>query len=155
MRKKLTITVFVIAFLTGLLLGILMIDDIRNEFSKYAIYLYVVVIIGSIIFVNMNCQRLSKEVYFFPLVALTMYLPVNILAGVYFSNRQWRYYSSFPRFGIILYYLLFLLILYLFARGIAYLLKIKQPKIIYVVTDILSLSALPILLFVTYFSSPA
>ncbi len=155
MMKKTTIFMFIIVFLTGFLVGILMLDDVPYELREYALYLYLLVIIGSLIFINMKYQRKKSQIYMFPLVALIMYFPVNILAGVYFNHNQWGYFAGFPRFIIILYYVLFLLTLYLLARGIDFLTKLKHSKIIFVITDILSLSALPILLFATYFSSPA
>ncbi len=153
--RKTTIIMFIVVFLTGLLVGILMLDDIPYKLREYALYLYLFVIIGSLVFVNIKYQRKKLQIYMFFLASLIMYFPVNILAGVYFSHNQWRYFAGFPRFIIILYYLLFLLTLYLIARGIDFLTKSKRSKIIYIITDILSLSALPILLFVTYFSSPA
>jgi hypothetical protein len=150
------------AFLIGLVLGILMIEDVRfsmnNQFNaKIWIYtgflVYLFYLIGSIVYINTYFQRKNLNIYMYPLVAIVMYLPVNILAGIYFHNGV-SYYSSYPRYYSILYYALFLLFLYLLARLVDYLLHSKYSKILFVFSDVLSLVAIPVLFFVTYFVSP-
>ncbi|MCF7924857.1 MAG: hypothetical protein K9L64_07135 [Candidatus Izimaplasma sp.] len=155
MKKKITI-VLLFAFLIGLTFGISMIQDIQTDFARYMIVLYLVFLVGNIVYVNMNFMRTGLLIYLYPLIVIVLYLPANILAGVYFSEvGGFSYYGSFPRYRVTLFYGLFLLFLYLIARGIDASMKSRHTKIVYIVTDTLSLSALPFLLFWTYFVSPA
>ena len=157
--KKQIIIMLLFAFLIGLVYGILMIQDIQTDFARYMIILYLVYLVflvGNIVYVNMNFMRTGLLIYLYPLIVIVMYLPANILAGVYFPEvGGFSYYGSFPRYWVILYYGVFLLFLYLIARGIDALMAYKHKRIIFIVADALSLFALPFLLFATYFVSPA
>ncbi len=155
MKKQITI-VLLFAFMIGLVYGISMIQDIQTDFARYMIILYLVFLVGNIVYVNMNFMRTGLLTYLYPLIIIVMYLPANILAGVYFPEvGGFSYYGSFPRYRVILYYGVFLLFLYLIARGIDALLKYKHKRVIFIVADTLSLCALPFLLIGTYFVSPA
>ena len=154
--KKQFIIMLLVAFLIGLVYGISMIQDIQTDFARYMIILYLVFLVGIIVYVNMNFMRTGLLIYLYPLIVIVMYLPANILAGVYFPEvGGFSYYGSFPRYWVILYYGVFLLFLYLIARGIDALTAYKYKRIIFIVADVLSLFALPFLLFATYFVSPA
>ena len=98
-------------------------------------------------------ERKGLNVYSYPFVILFMYIPVNIMAGMYFSDTP-RYYGSYPRYEIILYYGVSLLFLYFIARIIDLILKERYTKVVFILTDILTLLALPLLTIATYFVSP-
>lgn len=154
--KKQIIIVLLFAFLIGLTYGISMIQDIQTDFARYMIIFYLVFLLGNIVYINMNFIRTGLLIYLYPLILIVMYLPANILAGVYFPEvGELSYYGSFPRYWVIFYYGIFLLSLYLIARGIDALMAYKHKRIIFIVADVLSLFALPFLLFATYFVSPA
>ncbi len=152
--KKEVFIFLLISFVIGFSLGIFMIEDIQTDFVVSILALYLLFLVVGIIFVNMRFERLGLSIYLYPLMALIMYIPVNVLAGLNLDSAYGNYYSSFPRYEIIPYYILFLLGLYLIARMIDYFLKSKHSKVLFTITDILSLTALPLLLVATYFVSP-
>ncbi|AIO19468.1 hypothetical protein KQ51_01592 [Candidatus Izimaplasma bacterium HR1] len=154
--KKDILILLIASFVVGLLIGILMIEDIQTNFAPYVWGLYFIIIVGSFFYVNVKYSRVGYETYLYPSILLIMYIPINILAG-YILNSQFglfRYYGSYPRYEFILFYALFLICLYSLARLIDRIFKSKNTKLVMIITDVLTLVALPYLALVTYFVSP-
>ena len=143
-----------LAFFFGVMFGVLTIQDIDLIVNDTLFLIFPIYTIIILCVVNIFFERKGFDAYLYPLLSFITYIPINMMSGIYYKFGAIRYYNSFPRYWILPYYLLFLTILYLAARFIVYLLKNKYSKGIYIVTDILSLTAYPVLAAITYFVSP-
>ena len=154
--KKELLLIYVISFIIGLLIGVLMIEDIQTNLVPYVWSLHLLVVIGGLLVVNSRYKRVGFKVFLYPTIVFIIYFPINLLAGYNLDsiNRPFSYYGSYPRFYILIYYALFLFGLYLCFILIDSLLKMKYTKVVFVVADIVSLIALPFLAIATYFVSP-
>lgn len=147
-----------IAFLLGLLIGVAILEDVQLSvdfpFAKVFLIIAGIYLLFCITYINIYHNRKGLKAYLFPLLLVVLYLPMNILAGLYVHSGSIRYFSSFPRFGIIVYVILALSFVYILARAIDNILKYKYSKVIFVLTDVISLAIIPIIFIVTYFVSP-
>lgn len=148
----------IIAFSIGLLLGISMMDDIKYDissvFANIMFGAYFIFVLLSIAYINQKYQRTNQGTWAYPLLILVMYIPMNLLAGIYLDPRI-SYYGSFPRFVIIPLYGFALILLYVIAGSINRLLKNRYTKWVFIITDLFSLALIPYVLLATYFVAPA
>ena len=151
LKKKFKL-LLLISFSIGLLIGILYIEDLNIPFGRWAIVLYGIMMIVNLIVLNLE-DRKDLYVYSYPLLSIILYVPMNILAGFSFEAQR-LYYHSFPRYDVLFLYALFLLVLYMIARGIDALLYKLESNLIFVLTDVISIVAIPYLFIATYFVSP-
>jgi hypothetical protein len=110
--------------------------------------------IVSMIAVKLIFKNDYKYYLIYPISLLLVYVPMNIVSGMYVSNGEYRNYSSYPRYEIIPYFILALFLLYSLVGIADYLTKKRFTKPIFIVSDIISLGVVFITLFATTFSSP-
>jgi len=110
--------------------------------------------IVSMIAVKIIFKNNYKYYLIYPISLLLVYVPMNIVSGMYVSNGEYRNYSSYPRYEIIPYFLLALFVLYSTVVIADYLTKKRFTKPIFIVGDIISIGVVFVILFATTFSSP-
>jgi len=142
-------------FVFGCVFGFVMIESMNFVDEIYFLYLYPIVLI--IILLVINYYRYKDEtisVIIFPVISLIQYIPVNFLAGVDLDGH-FAYFGGFPRYEMIILYLIILAVLYTIINIVNTITKKKYTRHFYLLADILSLGALPFIAIVTYFVSPA
>lgn len=147
-----------ISFLLGLLIGGAILEDVQLSvdfpFAKVFLITGAIYLLFCIAYINIYHNRKGLKAYLFPLLLVVLYLPMNILAGLHIHSGDISYFSSFPRFGIIAYVVLVLSFVYILARSIDNILKYKYSKVMFILTDVISLAIIPFILIATYFVSP-
>ena len=153
MSKKKLLNFGLVALLYGIFHGIILIEDFQLGIVRYIAFLYPVVLVSTLICIKLKFDSKGINNYVFPIFTIIMYIPANILSGIYFGNGI-SYYGSFPRYGFIVYYALILVVIYVFAYLIDKLLQKKFSSIVFVLFDMISLGLLPYAFVYTYFVSP-
>lgn len=148
------IVLILISLIVGVFMGLSTIQDGPMNAGFSSSIIYVLYLFFLVIYINKKYVRKGYNIFLFPLLSFLTYLPVNYLSGTIWEKVLGNYFSSFPRYFILQYYMIGLFSLYLLALLIVSVFGIKKSKPVYIIADIISLVALPFLVIRTYFGSP-
>lgn len=147
--KKKVITFLIAAFVEAVIWSILTI-----LIGNVSIILFGISVITSMIIVKVIFPEDYKYYLLYPLSLIILYIPFNITSGMYIRNFEIRFYSSFPRPELILYFIGVIVMLYWITTIINMIMKCKATKELFIVADLLSLVIIYYTLMLTFFVSP-
>ena len=142
--------------LCAMVAGILALNILFDWAPVYELILFGSCGLITLVSTNLLFTKKNYHFLFYPISLFIQYIAYNLSVGITIRTTSvLRYYQGQPRPVIIPIFMGVLMILYGLSYLFDYLTKFKASRIIFLITDLLTLPISIIVVFVTIFSSPA
>ncbi|MDY0075340.1 MAG: hypothetical protein WC992_04890 [Acholeplasmataceae bacterium] len=152
MKRKM-IGFLIAAVIVSLLLAVQVLL-VHNFLIGWEIAIFLGFSVISLIIVKFMFPVDFKYYILYPTSLLILYIPFNLVAGIYIRNGEIRQHPSYPRYEFILYYFFGMTLLYLLTILIDQLTQKKATLGLFITADIMSLGFVIFAVFATLFVSP-